>query len=95
MIAASAIAKSPRWLEVRRERTCSPDPDGGRALTARILGNAARVAPPTASGHLGKLVGALGDTLLCRHVVLDEDAGQITADGEWSRSLPADRSSRT
>src|SRR5690349_9867950 len=120
----------------------------GRALTASELAYAARIAPPTASGHLGKLVGArllalekqgrhryfrlaspavadlleglmalavdgapryrpsscgdealrrartcydhlagrlgvaLADTLLSRgHVVLDEDAGQITADG--------------
>ena len=120
----------------------------GRALTASELAYAARVAPPTASGHLGKLVGArllalekqgrhryfrlaspavadlleglmavavdgapryrpsscgdealrlartcydhlagrlgvaLADTLLSRgHIVLDEDAGQITADG--------------
>ena len=30
----------------------------GRALTASELAYAARIAPPTASGHLGKLVGA-------------------------------------
>jgi DNA-binding transcriptional ArsR family regulator len=120
----------------------------GRALTASELAYAARVAPPTASGHLGKLVGArllalekqgrhryfrlaspavadlleglmaiavdgapryrppsrgdealrsartcydhlagrlgvaLTDRLLSRgHIVLDDDAGQVTADG--------------